>query len=149
MSRSDRVRVSLTIVLASGAIVAGAGCCSSMAGPTAPAPSYSATLAPGEFRSYDAEIPSSTTQINLEFILDSSTIPLRLRQIDPSCVPSANDACQSFYDATMPPRPSNVLRFGNTLQPNGPRTRIVLQNTSTTDSVTYTVTIAPHRAGCT
>lgn len=149
MSRSDRVRVSLTIVLASGATMAGAGCCSSMAGPTAPAASYSATLAPGEFRFYDAEIPSSTTQINLEFILDSSTIPLRLRQIDPSCAPSANDACQSFYDATMPPRPPNVLRFGNALQPNGPRTRIVLQNTSTTDSVTYTVTIAPHRAGCT
>lgn len=149
MSRSDRVRVSLTIVLASGATVAGAGCCSSMAGPTAPAASYSATLGPGEFRFYDAEIPSSTTQINLEFILDSSTIPLRLRQIDPSCVPPANDACQSFYDATMPPRPANVLRFGNVLQPNGPRTRIVLQNTSTADSVTYTVTIAPHRAGCT
>ena len=149
MLRSDRVRISLTIVLASGATVAGAGCCSSMAGPTAPAAIYSATLAPGEFRFYDAEIPASTTQINLEFTLDSSTIPLRLRQIDPSCLPAANDACQSYYDAIMPPRQPNVLRFGNTLQPNGPRTRIVLQNSSTTDSVTYTVTIVPHRAGCT
>jgi len=42
-----------------------------------------------------------------------------------------------------------VLRFGNTLQPNGPRTRIVIQNGSASETVTYTVTITPHRAGCT
>jgi hypothetical protein len=147
MSRSDRFRASLTIVLASGLTVT--GCCSSMAGPTASAASYSATLGPGELRFYDAEIPSSTTQINLDFTLDSATIPLRLRQIDPSCLPSESDACRTFYDATMPARPTGVLRFGNTLQPNGPRTRIVIQNGSASETVTYTVTITPHRAGCT
>jgi hypothetical protein len=113
------------------------------------AASYSGTLAPGEFRFYDADIPSSTTQINLDFSLDSATIPLRLRQIDPSCLPAADDACQSFYDATLAPRPVGVLRFGNALQPHGTRTRIVLQNTSSTETATYTVTITPLRAGCT
>jgi len=149
MSRSDRFRASLTIVVVAGVVVSSAGCCSSIAGPTAPAASYSATLAPGEFRFYDAAIPSSTTQINLDFTLDSATIPLRLRQVDPSCLPSESDGCRSFYDATLPPRPPGVLRFGNALQPNGTQTRIVLQNMSPTESVAYTITIAPHRAGCT
>jgi hypothetical protein len=120
-----------------------------VSGPTGLVASYSATLAPGEIRFYDADIPSSTTQINLDFTLDSTTVPLRLRQIDPTCVPAADDTCQSFHDATMPPRPTGVLRFGNTLQPHGPRTRIVLQNTSSTETVTYSVTITPFRGGCT
>ena len=111
--------------------------------------SYSATLSPGELRFYDADIPSSTTQINLDFTLDSTTVSLRLRQIDPSCLPAADDQCQSLYDATMSPRPAGVLRFGNTLQPHGTRTRIVLQNTSSSETVTYSVTITPFRAGCT
>jgi hypothetical protein len=149
MSRRGRFRASLAIVLASGVAVSSAGCCSSMAGPTAPAASYSATLAPGEFRFYDAAIPSSTTQIDLDFMLDSATVSLRLRQIDPSCVPSASDECQSLYDATIPPRPAGVLRFGNTLQPRGTQTRIMLQNVSSSDSATYTITITPRRAGCT
>lgn len=149
MPRSDRFRASLTIMIAAAVAVPCVGCCSSIAGPTAPAASYSASLAPGEIRFYDAAIPSSTTQINLDFTLDSATVPLRLRQVDPSCVPSDSDVCQSFYDATTPPRPPGVLRFGNTLQPNGTQTRIVLQNMSPTESVTYTLTITPHRAGCT
>ena len=148
MSRTDRF-TTLTIVLTSAAALTCPACCSSVSGPTGTVTSYSATLAPGEFRFYDAEIPSSTTQINLDFTLDSTTIALRLRQIDPSCLPAADDACLSFYDATMPPRPAGVLRFGNTLQPHGNRTRIVLQNTSSTETVTYGVTITPFRGGCT
>ena len=149
MSRNDRFTSILTIVLVFGGALVCSACCSSVAGPTGMAASYSGTLPPGEFRFYDADIPSSTTQINLDFSLDSATIPLRLRQIDPSCMPAADDACQSFYDATMAPRPTGVLRFGNTLQPHGTRTRIVLQNTSSTETATYTVTITPFRAGCT
>jgi len=81
-------------------------------------------------------------------MLDSAAIPLRVRQIDPSCMPSDNDGCRSSYDVTMPPRPSGVLRFGSTLQPNGTQTRIVLQNMSSAETVTYTITITPRRAGC-
>jgi hypothetical protein len=137
------------LALATGLAVASIACCPSVAGPTAPAASYSGTLAPGEFSFYDAETPAATTQINLDFTLNSATIPLRLRQIDPSCVPTTDDNCQNFYDATTPPRPAGVLRFGNTLQPHGSRTRVVLQNQSLTETMTYSVTIAPHRAGCT
>jgi hypothetical protein len=149
MRRSPRLKTILTIVQASGAALMLSACCSSVAGPTGLVTSFSATLAPGEFRFHDADIPSSTTQINLDFTLDSSTIPLRLRQVDPSCLPAADDTCHSFYDATMAPRPAGVLRFGNTLQPHGTRTRIVLQNTSSTETVTYTITITPFRGGCT
>ena len=130
-------------------VLPSAGCCSSVSGPTAPAASYSGTLAPGEIRFYDADTPSNTTQINLDLTLDSTTIPLRLRQIDPACVPAADDACQSFYDSVTQPRPAGVLRFGNTLQPHGTRTRVVLQNMSASETLNYTVTITPHRGGCT
>jgi hypothetical protein len=129
--------------------VASAGCCPTTAGPTAPAASYSDTLAPGEFRFYDADTPSTTTQIDLDFSLNSTTIPLRTRQVDPACLPAVEDTCQNFYDATTPPRPAGVLRFGNGLQVHGSRTRIVLQNMSTSETLTYRVTIAPRRAGCT
>jgi hypothetical protein len=149
VSRSDRFRVSLTVMLVVGVSLASAACCPSMAGPTAPTASYSATLAPGEFRFYDVNTPSSTSQINLDFVLDSSAIVLRVRQVDPSCLPTADDSCQSFYDVTTPPRPDGVVRFGNTLQPHGPSTRIVLQNPSSSQPVTYTITITPYRAGCT
>ena len=137
------------IALAAGVSLAAVGCCPSVSGPSAPAASYSGRLAPGEFQFYDADTPSSTTQINLDFSLDSTTIPLRLRQIDPSCMPAAEDACVNFYDSTMSTRPAGVLRFGNALQPHGSRTRIVLQNMSPSETVAYSVTIAPHRAGCT
>ena len=139
----------LAIALAVGADIASAGCCSTVSGPTAPAASYSGTLKPGEFQFYDADVPASTTQINLDIMLNSETIPLRLRQIDPSCLPTTEDNCQNFYDATTPPRPAGVLRFGNTLQPHGSRTRVVLQNQSLTETLTYSITITPHRAGCT
>lgn len=139
----------LVVPLVIGSVLATVGCCSSPAGPTGPVSSYSAALAPGELRFYDADTPSSTTQVNLDFTLDSTTVPLRLRQIEPSCVPSSDDSCQSFYDAVTPPRPAGVLRFGNTLQPHGARTRIVLQNMSMSETLTYSVTITPHRAGCT
>jgi hypothetical protein len=129
--------------------LASAGCCPTTAGPTAPAAAYSATLAPGELQFYDANTPSTTTQIDLDFTLNSTTIPLRIRQIDPTCLPAAGDSCQNFYDATTPPRPDGVLRFGNGLQVHGLRTRIVLQNMSATETLTYSVTIAPRRAGCT
>ena len=139
----------LAIGLAVSAGIASAGCCPSKSGPTAPAASYSGTLKPGEFQFYDADVPASTTQINLDIMLNSETIPLRIRQIDPSCLPTTEDNCQNFYDATTPPRPVGVLRFGNTLQPHGSRTRVVLQNQSLTDSLTYSITITPHRGGCT
>jgi len=137
------------VALVAGVTVAAFGCCPSVAGPTAPAASYSDSLRPGEFRFYDAETPSSTTQINLDITLNSTTVPLRIRQIDPSCVPTTDDNCQNFYDATTPPRSAGVLRFGNTLQPHGSRTRVVLQNQSLTETMTYSITIEPHRAGCT
>lgn len=146
---NDFTRRCLAIALGVGVGMASAGCCPTVSGPTAPAASYSGRLAPGEFQFYDADIPSDTTQINLDFSLDSTTIPLRLRQIDPSCLPAAEDTCLSFYDSTLPPRTAGVLRFGNSLQPHGTRTRIVLQNMSPTETVAYSVTITPHRAGCT
>ena len=123
--------------------------CPTVAGPTAPAASNTVTLAPGDLQYFDADTPQSTTQIDLTFRIDAESAPIRLRQIDPGCVPAANDACQTYYDAVLPARPSGVVQFGNTLQPFGPRTRIVLQNPSADSALALTLTVEPRRAGCT
>jgi hypothetical protein len=86
----------LAIALAVGAGIPSAGCCRSVSGPTAAAASYSGTLKPGEFQFYDAVVPASTTQINLDITLNSETIPLRLRQIDPACLPTTGGQLSEF-----------------------------------------------------
>jgi hypothetical protein len=139
----------VTFAFVAGGALAAAGCCPTVSGPTGPALRYTATLAPGDLRYYDVDTPSGTTQINLQFLLDSLTAPIWLRQIDPSCTPSREDTCQAFHDAQTPPRPAGVSSFGDTLTPRGSRTRIVVQNMSSDETVTYTVTITPHQAGCT
>lgn len=141
-------RCFVPIGLAAAALTAACQC-PNISGPTGPAARYSATLAPGELRYYDVDIPKGTTQIDLQFQLDSLTVPLRVRQIDPSCMPAEDDNCQSYYDAQTPPRPPGVYNFGNTIPPRGSRMRIVLQNQSSNETVTYSVTITPHQAGCT
>ena len=142
-------RCFVAIGLAAAGALTAACRCPTVSGPTGPAARYSATLAPGDVRYYDVDTPKDTTQINLQFQLDSLTVPLRVRQIDPSCMPAQEDDCQSFYDAQMPPRPAGVYSFGNAVPPRGTRTRIVLQNLSSNETVTYAVTITPHQAGCT
>jgi len=136
-------------LLASALALSAAGCCPTTAGPTAQAASYSMTLAPGEVRFFDADTPASTTQINLTFRIESVDAPLRLRQIDPGCLPRPGDECQNFSDTTLPPRSSGVVQFGNTLQPHGLRTRVVLENPSPDRSTAVALTIEPRRAGCT
>ena len=143
------LRCFVAIGLAAASALTAACHCPTVSGPTGPAVRYTATVAPGELRYYDVDIPKDTTQINLQFQLDSLTVSLRLRQIDPSCMPAPEDACQSYYDAQMPPRPAGVYSFGNSVPPRGSRTRIVLQNVATSESVTYSLTITPHHAGCT
>ena len=126
-----------------------AGCCPTVSGPTSPAASYSMTLAAGEVRFFDADTPASTTQINLTFRIESVDALLRLRQIDPGCLPGPGDACQNFYDTTLTPRPAGVVQFGNALQPQGLRTRVVLENPSPDRSLAVSLTIEPRQAGCT
>ena len=137
------------IALAAGAALACAGCCPTTSGPTGPAVRYSATLAPGELRYYDVDVPKGTTQINLQFLLDSLTVPLRLRELDPSCLPASDDTCENLYDSRISPRPAGVNSFGATVPPRGTRIRIVVQNLSADETVNYSVTITPHQAGCT
>ena len=149
MRSRHRVTGGVAVLLTSGLGLLAAGCCPSVAGPTSPAASYSMTLAPGEVRFFDADTPDSTTQINLTFRIELLDAPLRLRQIDPGCLPGPDDACQNFYDSTLAPRPSGVVQFGNGLQPHGSRTRVVVENPSPDRAVAVGLTIEPRRAGCT
>ena len=146
----NRPVAGLGIAVAVGAALSAAACgCPTTAGPTAPIVSVSATLAPGEFRYLDTETPSDTTQINLQFTVSSVTAPLRIRQIDPSCVPTAGDSCQSLREQNLTPRPAGVNSFGSTLGVVGARTRVVVQNMSADETITITMSIEPRRAGCT
>ena len=132
------------------AVLSAAACgCPVTGGPTAPIVSLTATLAPGEFRYLDAETPSSTTQIDLQFNVDSVTAPLRLRQVDPACTPFAADSCAALTDRTLTERPAGVTSFGSNLQVTGARTRVVLQNTSAHETITVRLSIQPRQAGCT
>ena len=149
MRSRHRVTCTVAVLLTSGLGLLAAGCCPTVAGPTSPAASYSMTLTPGEVRFFDADTPESTTQINLTFRIELQDAPLRLRQIDPGCVPRPGDECQNFYDTTLTPRPSGVVQFGNGLQPHGSRTRVVLENPSSDRAVAVSLTIEPRRAGCT
>ena len=139
----------VTVPLVSGLASFAAGCCPSTAGPTAPAASYSMTLAPGEVRFFDADTPDSTTQINLTFRIESVDALLRLRQIDPGCLPGPGDACQNLlrYDAHAAARRGRDVR--KRPAPHGLRTRVVLENPSADTSMTVGLTIEPRRAGCT
>jgi hypothetical protein len=135
--------------LACAAALLAAACCPTTAGPTAPSATFTTSLGPGEFRFIDADTPSSTTQIDLTFRIEQVDAPIHLRQIDPNCLPAAGDSCQTFYESTLTARPAGVQQFGNALQPHGARTRIVVRNPSDERTITISVTVQPHRAGCT
>ena len=133
-----------------GAALAATACgCPTTAGPTAPIVSISATLAPGEFRYLDVDTPSSTTQINLQFTVSSTSALLVIRQIDPGCVPNTADGCTPLNQRDLTARPAGVNAFGSGLPVVGTRTRVVVQNGSPDETVTITMSVEPHRAGCT
>lgn len=128
--------------------LAAGGCCPTTAGPTGPMVSHTVLLAAGEFKYFDVDTPSGTTQINLTVRMNPEDV-FRLRQIDPSCTPNAEDPCAAFAEKTYPARPAGVRQFGDALTPRGTRTRIVLLNPSDQASVFIEITIEPRRAGCT
>ena len=148
MTRRINLSSAWRALLFAGALTTGA-CCPTTAGPTTPASTYTVTLAPGQARFYDADTPATTTQINLTFRIEATDAPLQLRQIETGCEPSAADPCPSYYDTILTARPAGVVQFGNTLQPHGTRTRIVLRNPSETTAISLTMTVVAHRAGCT
>ena len=123
-------------------------CCSAGTGPTAPAVAHSVELAPGEVRFFDVDTPEETATIRLTFSIPSTEAPIRLRTIDPGCLPAPGDACQSYSDTTLTPRPAGVTHFGSGVTPGGNRTRLVVENPSTVDSVALSISIEPQRAGC-
>lgn len=97
----------IAMAVLGGSSTASCGC-PTIAGPTAPVAWVSVTLAPGEFRYLDADTPKETTQINLRFNASSVTATLRVRQVDPACLPTAADNCPAFSEQDLPARPAGV-----------------------------------------
>ena len=146
MNRRRCVEIALAI---GSALCAGSCGCPTVSGPTAPVVTVSGTLTPGEFRFLDADTPKSTTQINLRFAVSSVIAPLRVRQIDPLCLPTAADTCPALNEQMLTPRPAGVYTFGSGFPVTGAHTRIIVQNMSADETITVSMSIEPHQAGCT
>lgn len=136
-------------LLAAALPVVLAGCCPvPPGGPTAIGVRQTMNLVLGAPHFFDVDVPAETTQLNVDLMLDRTDVTLRLRQIEPSCLPESNDACATIHTAEIGPRPAGVTRFSTGLRVHKPRTRIVVETTSTA-VVTVDMTVTPWRAGCT
>jgi hypothetical protein len=117
-------------------------------GPTATGVTNTMSLAPGDMRHVDVDVPESTTQLNLEFDFETPNARLRVRQIEPDCTPEPGDACPARRDSIITP-PAGVRRIGSSgVATPGARTRIVLENVSDVP-INLMLTVVPWRAGCT
>ena len=126
-----------------------AGCCPvPPGGPTATGVTQTMSLVAGARHFFDVDVPADTTQLNVDLRLERSDVTLRLRQIEPSCIPESNDTCVTIHTADLGPRPAGVTRFSAGLRVHKPRTRIVVETTSAV-VVTVDMTVTPWRAGCT
>jgi hypothetical protein len=126
-----------------------AGCCPvPPGGPTATGVMQRMNLVDGAPHFFDVDVPAETTQLNVDLLLERTDVTLRVRQIEPSCMPELNDTCVTIHTAEIGPRPAGVTRFSTGLRVHKPRTRIVVDTTSTV-SVTVDMTVTPWRAGCT
>jgi len=144
------IRAAGLAAAAFGLFSVGCHCSVPPGGPTSVGVTSSWTLAPGQSGYLDVDIPTSTTQINLNFTVEVTGAPLRLRQIDPACTPGTGDTCQNIFESTVPPRPQGVTRFSNSSGPSlqNARTRLAVENISDT-TVNVTLNVVPWRAGCT
>lgn len=129
--------------------LAAIGCCPvPPGGPTATGVTRLLSLAPGAIEYVDIDVPLETTQLNLEFAVETPDARLRVRQIETDCTPVAGAACPSRYDSTIAP-PAGVRRIGSSgIATPGARTRIVVENVAEA-TVNLTLTIVPWQAGCT
>jgi hypothetical protein len=110
----------------------------------------SGTLKPNEGRAFDVETPSDTTQINVSI---SWIAGLAVWQVHPDCPIETVDQCPILAGPGPLQAPPAVSQppttVGMTFVPQGPRARIIVKNTLSDVSLNFSVTIEPHRAGCT
>lgn len=143
------MRVHAGAAIAALMVLAATGCCPvPPGGPTATGVTNTMSLAPGDMRHIDVDVPESTTQLNLEFDFETPNARLRVRQIEPDCTPEPGDACPARRDSIITP-PAGVRRIGSSgVATPGARTRIVLENVSDVP-INLMLTVVPWRAGCT
>ena len=130
---------------------AGCGVCSPM-GPTGPMVTYTGTIEDGAVVFHDFPPPPQTTQMDVEVRWTPATVNLRFIHGHPDCDPMQTVDCRAFTDPIGPfPNTFGEIRsiITNQGQMAGPRMRLVLRNLDAGQTATYTLTIAPKRAGCT
>ena len=113
---------------------------------------YTGTIDAAGVVFHDFPPPPETTQMDVEVRWTPATVALRFVHGHPDCDPVQTTGCVAFTDPVGPfPNTNGEIRLIITNQGRmaGPRMRLVLRNLDATQSASYTLTIAPVRAGCT
>ena len=146
-----RVRGAGIAAVAIAALAAGCGC-PTMSGPTGPTATFSDSVNAAGQKVHDYAPPGGTTQMEVVVQWSDAQIQLRLMWIDAECDPLTREDCRRFSEplGPFPMGPATTIRVTATNQgpAAGSRMRFVVLNLSDR-AASYTMTIAPHQAGCT
>lgn len=122
------------------------------AGPSGPAIEFAGSIAGGGLVFHDVVVPSNTDSVNVDVQWTPAEAQVRLIQIDPTCDPTQNPACERLTDP-QGPRPNSsptiingYLGFQTRTQTG--RVRFVLQNPTADIGATYSAVATPRRHGC-
>jgi len=129
-----------------------AGCCPTTAGPTGPTATFSGTVAGGAQVFHDFPNPPGTTQMDVIVTWTDRDVQVRLFWIESSCNPIERQDCRRFSDPIGSPSSSAAtisVIATNQGPAEGPRMRFVVENITTDRPASYSLTVAPRRAGCT
>jgi hypothetical protein len=141
----------IVLVSCTPLLLVAAGCCPTTAGPTGPTATFSGTAA-GVLVFHDFPNPSGTTQMDVVLTWSDRDVQLRLFWVDATCNPIEQQDCRRFSDPIgSPPNSTGTISViaANQGPAEGPRMRFVVQNITTDRPASYSLTVAPRRAGCT
>jgi hypothetical protein len=141
------LRVLSVLALLAPTVSPGCGICPP-GGPTGAGVTVAGTLAPGEARAFDVDIPAESTQINVTV---SWVVGLAVFQVGVDCPVEAVDGCPVLAGSRQPlpgPVESSTIRPG-CCRITGPRVRVVVKNTRRDVPLSYSLSVEPYRAGCT
>jgi hypothetical protein len=127
-------------------------CCPTTSGPTGPTATFTGTIAGAVPGVHDFMNPPGTSQMEVVVTWSDPDVDLRVSWVDSSCDPTTRDDCRRFSDPIGPlPGTSRIIRTIATNQgpAAGPRMRFVITRTTPGPDAAYSLTVAPHQAGCT
>lgn len=121
-------------------------------GPSGAAVQFSGTVAGGGLTFHDVVVPADTDSVDVTVQWTPAEASLRLIQIDPSCDPTQNSACQRLSDPAGPTPGGSPTTISRSLNHQGQaatgRVRFMLENLTAGVSASYSGNATPKRHGC-